>query len=479
VTKDTGLNPAAQLRRRAEHRLAQGHTAAPLGKTNARRLLHELQVHQIELQMQNEALQASEAMARDAMQALEALNDQLEARVASRTAELQTMREAADAANRAKSQFLSNMSHELRTPLGGVLGMVELARRKAVDPQQIDWLDKARHAAMHLLSVVNDVLDVAKIEAGRLTLSNDVFTLGSLLSDLAEMLSPQLQAKHLAMDFEIDETLARQAFEGDRLRLFQVLLNLAGNAIKFTDHGGLTVRVQQDPGPDTLLRFEVQDTGIGIAAQDHGRLFTSFEQLDNSPARRQEGTGLGLALCKRMTELMGGQIGVQSTRGAGSLFWFTLRLRAVPAATATAAPSSERAAASPAALAATLAGKHSGAHILLAEDNPVNVEVMRALIEHAGLRVDTAPDGATAVAMARSTDYALILMDMQMPLMSGIDATRAIRAIPGRQQVPIVAVTANVFDDDRAQCLRAGMADHLCKPATPEALYSTLLKWLG
>lgn len=276
---------------------------------------------------------------------------------------------------------------------------------------------------------------------------------------------------------ELPPEVASQPLRGDPLRLGQILLNFTGNALKFTERGAITVRAQllEDRLTDVLLRCEVVDTGIGIAPEDLPRMFTAFEQADGSMTRRFGGTGLGLAISKRLAGLMGGAVGVESRPGEGSCFWFTVRLQKEGV-------SEQSAPVDPVPLATSLevqiASRFRGARVLVAEDEPVNREVAVGLLGYAGLRVDVAADGAEAVEMASRNRYALILMDMQMPRVNGIDATRAIRALSDRADVPILAMTANVFDEDRARCLAAGMNDHIGKPVDPEALYSTMLKWL-
>ena len=401
--------------------------------------------------------------------------DHLERLVEERTAALSIAKEAAESASRAKSTFLSNMSHELRTPMNGVMGMVDMALRRATDPQQIDWLKKSKSSAQHLLAVINDILDISKIEADRLTLETIRFKFGEVLDNLLSLLGHKAQEKQIKLLVDLDPEVPSMAFLGDPLRLGQILLNLAGNALKFTDHGSITVRARRlDDSPEgVLLRIEVSDTGIGITPEQKQRLFCAFEQADGSMTRKYGGTGLGLAITKRLVQLMGGEIGVESTPGQGSTFWFTVRLgkstdAVLPAPTFTGKSADER-----------LLNEYAGTRILLAEDEPINQEVSRGLLEDAGLVVDLAEDGQQAFDLAKQNSYALILMDMQMPHMNGVDATRAIRALPGYAQTPILAMTANAFDEDRQVCIDAGMIDHLGKPVDPDVLYETLLKWLS
>jgi two-component system sensor histidine kinase/response regulator len=387
---------------------------------------------------------------------------------------LRQARDQADAANHAKSTFLANMSHELRTPMNGVMGMVDMALRRATDPQQIDWLNKSKSSAQHLLGVINDILDISKIEADRLTLESVSFRFGEVLENLLSLLGHKAQEKQLRLLVDLEPEVPRMAFLGDPLRLGQILLNLAGNALKFTDHGSITVRARllEDHPEDVLIRIEVADTGIGITPEQQQRLFTAFEQADGSMTRKYGGTGLGLAISKRLVQLMGGEIGVKSTPEQGSTFWFTVRLgkstnAVLPVPTFTGKTADER-----------LLDEYAGTRILLAEDEPINQEVSRGLLEDAGLVVDLAEDGLQALDLAKMNRYALILMDMQMPHLNGVEATMAIRALPAYAQTPILAMTANAFDEDRQVCLDAGMNDHIAKPVDPDKLYETLLAWL-
>ena len=464
---------AGDLRRRAEQRLAQQQRDAQAAGEGSMRELHELQVHQVELEMQNEALAQARAEAEDAARRLAELNASLESQVARRTAELVAARDAAEAANLAKSGFLSNMSHELRTPLNGVMGMIDLALGRATDARQADWLRLAKVSAEHLLAVVDDVLDISKIEAGRMTLQSLNFNLAELLDELMASVAHAAEVKGLLFTRDLPATLARRTLRGDSFRLKQILLNLVGNAIKFTPAGefGLRVHVEQESADGLRLRFEVRDTGIGITPQDQARLFSAFEQADNSTTRRFGGTGLGLVISARLARMMGGSIGVDSQAGVGSRFWFTADLGKVEAHQGAMPPPPGPGAQE------LLRDGFAGARILLVEDEPTNQAVTTAMLESAGLNVDLAVDGKVAVAMARATPYALILMDLQMPVMGGIDACRAIRQIPRRATTPIVALTAAVFEQDRQRCLDAGMNDHLSKPLRTEQLFETLLNW--
>jgi PAS domain S-box-containing protein len=406
---------------------------------------------------------------------LESYRNHLESLVEARTAELHAAKEAAEAASRAKSTFLANMSHELRTPLNGITGMINLARPRMADAKGQDQLDKALSAADHLLSVINDILDISKIEADRLVLEATDFKLAPIIENLRSLLGAKARGKGLELHIDIPPGLNEQAFTGDPLRLGQVLINLAANAVKFTERGHITVRIsKRETGPQTaLLRFEVIDTGIGLGPEDQARLFSAFEQADSSMTRKYGGTGLGLAISKRLVNLMGGRIGVDSAPGQGSNFWFEIPL----------AKAAQMLVDDEDSLADTHAGQilqaHLGKRILLVEDEVVNQEVACDMLEHVGLEVDVAGDGEQAVQCARQHDYALILMDIQLPLLNGIAATQAILADSRNRQTPIIAMTANVFTEDRENCREAGMKDYLAKPFHPDDLYRMLLKWLA
>ncbi len=533
----------------------------------------------------------------------------LEELVASRTAELGEARQRAEEASQAKSAFLANMSHEIRTPMNAIIGFTHMLRRGNPRPDQAERLGRISGAADHLLSVINDILDLSKIEAGKMQLDPVDFEPEKVIQNICSIIQEKISEKGLELVIDLRDMPA--TLYGDGLRLGQILLNLASNAVKFTEAGSVSMRAFVSGAADSgmTVRFEVADTGIGITQEQRERLFQPFEQADRSTTRKHGGTGLGLVISRRLVQLMGGRIGVDSEPGKGSTFWVevplgfggtmvaervervdTFRMRALvvdpsrdtrealvgmlemqgmrvsAAATGLAALEDAQqadAAGAPYALLLVdsrladitgiefgrrlrqwplsrqpvclllsaygeeqpaevlsaagyfgfvqkpltpsklydpvqdaLSGEHrssvdvgtglaeaalrqrANGRVLLAEDNPINQEVARDLLRSVGIEADVADNGAIAVIKARAADYELILMDMQMPVLDGLEATRQIRALPGRAKVPILAMTANAFDEARDACLAAGMNDHISKPVDPEVLFSTLLRWL-
>jgi signal transduction histidine kinase/HPt (histidine-containing phosphotransfer) domain-containing protein/BarA-like signal transduction histidine kinase len=401
------------------------------------------------------------------------LNESLETRIQERTQALAEATQLAQAASQAKSDFLSNMSHEIRTPMNAVIGLALLALKADPNPKLRDYLEKIRLSGQHLMGIVNDILDFSKIEAGKLELDEIDFSLATVFEVISSQTADAARAKGLDLSFEIDASLSR-ALRGDPLRLGQVLLNYVGNAIKFTTQGEVRVRATtlQRGESDSLVRIEVQDTGIGLAEAQVAQLFQTFHQADTSTTRQHGGTGLGLAVCKQLATLMGGEVGVHSQPGQGSRFWFTCRLRFGTSGTAGAA----------AAMAPAGAGdprqRLQGARILLVEDNLLNQEVAAGLLADAGVIVTVANHGQQALQQLQTARFDCVLMDLQMPVMDGLQATRAIRANPLFADLPVLAMTANARGEDRTHCLAAGMSDFLTKPVLPDQLFAAVARWL-
>ncbi|MDH5423963.1 MAG: response regulator [Gammaproteobacteria bacterium] len=407
------------------------------------------------------------------------LEEELEERVKQRTAELQQAnadlsraRDAAEAATQAKSAFLANMSHEIRTPLTAITGTAYLIRRSGVNPRQEEQLDVIDSASQHLLETINSVLDISKIEAGKLEIDKKQVDIEIIINNVVSILSASADKKGLKLYVEpVPENLQ---LIGDVTRLQQALMNFVSNAVKFTASGTVTVRtiLEKDAESDVLLCFEVEDTGIGIAADVAERLFNSFEQADNSMTRKFGGTGLGLAITRKLAKLMGGDAGVISTLDVGSTFWFTAKLKKGEFIVDDSDNEKIKSAD------VILERDYRGVRILLADDEPMNRSLIQDILSGSEPVFDMAENGAIAIELVRNNQYDLIFMDMQMPEINGLEATEIIRSLPNGANTPIIALTGNAFSEDRSRCYDAGMNDFLTKPFNIPQLFEITLKWL-
>lgn len=396
----------------------------------------------------------------------------LEALVHERTEELERTRDEARNASLAKGAFLANMSHEIRTPMNAILGLTHILMRGQATSEQLTQLGKINAAGKHLLSVINDVLDLSKIEAGKLELESLPVKLPDLVSNVLSIVSGRAADKGIELQAEVPEL--EGTLLGDQVRLQQALLNYVGNAIKFSKAGTVTLRIQVEDETDqqVSIRFEVTDQGVGIAPENMPRLFCAFEQANRSVTREYGGTGLGLAITRRLAEAMGGNIGVHSVPGQGSTFWFTAILRREFSFTH---DSDDEASISAEQL---IGARHSGRAVLVVDDDPLNREVAEFLLTRCGLVVESAEDGAASLRKFQDGEFSLVLMDMQMPVMNGLEATEQLRKTPKGKQIPVVAMTANAYEKDKQRCRDAGMDDFLIKPFEPENFFRCVLKWL-
>ncbi len=383
-------------------------------------------------------------------------------------AELKRLYAKAQELDQLKTNFFANMSHEIRTPMNAIIGITYLLKRSNPTLEQAARLDKIVLASRHLLSIINDILDFSKIESGAMSLEQAPFPISAVLDHTRSLIEDAAHAKGLAIDMDYDD--CPRWLLGDQTRLRQAMLNFASNAVKFTEHGYIALRctLVEQQGEEVTVRFEVQDTGIGISPNAQKQLFQAFRQVDASTTRKFGGTGLGLAITQRLAQLMGGTVGVDSVPGQGSRFWFTARLKVANQPELQEPGNAER----------ELRESHTGTRVLLVEDDPINQEISRVLLLEAGMKVDVANDGQQAVDQARAKTYDLILMDLQMPVMGGLEAARQIRTLPQALDIPIIALTANTYEEDRKHCKEAGMNDFVGKPVDPLELFATILKWL-
>jgi len=408
------------------------------------------------------------------MALLEEAHASLEDKVAERTVELATAKKEADNANQAKSDFLARMSHEIRTPMNAILGLSHLALKAGSSADQHHYLTNIHLSAQTLLRLINDILDLSKISSGKLELERISFSIPQILDNIGSIMMFKAENKGIALRFQVAPDLPPTVV-GDGFRLRQVLLNMVSNAIKFSERGEIVISVARASASDDplRLRFAVMDSGIGMTPDQQARLFQPFSQGDNSITREYGGTGLGLAICRQLVEMMGGEIGVESSLGQGSTFMFTLPFdlasesgnEPVPQLFAATAP---------------LSLPLAGARVLVVEDNDINQQVARGYLEELGLAVEIVSNGQQAIELLSrgAGRFAAVLMDLRMPGIDGCETTRVIRKTLGEQALPVIAVTANASEADRQRCLAAGMNDHLGKPYTPEQLLATLERWI-
>jgi len=402
---------------------------------------------------------------------LQHLNETLEARVVERTRELAEALDMAELAKRSRGQFLANMSHEIRTPMNSVMGMVYLALKSTPNPTLREYLEKIQQSGAHLLGIINDILDFSKIDAGKLQLDMDVCALQPTLQQIITLTEGKAIEKGLQLNMEMAPDVPR-AIRCDSLRLGQILINFLNNACKFTEQGRVVLRVRaleiNAATASCHLLFEVEDTGIGLSEEQSQRLFQSFEQGDNSTTRRFGGTGLGLAISKQLADLMGGEVGVASTPGSGSRFWLECRFEIAQLPEET-----KPLDAAPQDAIAALRGKR----VLLVDDNHFNLDVASDLLKDIHMHVEVAVNGALAIDALRRSTFDVVLMDVQMPVMDGHEATRRIRNDPSLANTVVLAMTANAGPEDRELCLQAGMNDVLTKPIEPDLLFAALARW--